>query len=155
MVHGEDDLIRDDQSVKIFKLMAETDMWRRAADPQPDSDNFRQWEVAGSSHVDVPFEIEYAKARNLMAGLPLENVQLRELDCELPPYSTVPFRDVINAAFEHLVNWIRDETAPPIAPRLQVARALLSVEFAKDRFGNVLGAYDWQNMLCQLLKIRT
>ena len=90
-----------------------------------------------------------------MAGLPLENVQPRELDCELPPHSAVPFRDVMNAAFEHLVNWIRDETPPPIAPRLQVARALLSVEFAKDRFGNVLGAYDWQNMLCQLLKIRT
>ena len=131
--------IRDDQPVKIFKLMAETDMRRRAADPQPDSDNFRQWEVAGSSHVDVPFEIEYAKARNLMAGLPLENVLPREPDCELPPYSTVPFRDVMNAAFEHLVNWIRDETPPPIAPRLQVAQALPSVKFARDRFGNVLG----------------
>ena len=125
--------------VKIFKLMAETDMRRRVADPQPDSDNFRQWEVAGSSHVDVPFEIEYAKARNLMAGLPLENALPREPDCELPPYSTVPFRDVMNAAFEHLVNWIRDETPPPIAPRLQVAQALPSVEFARDRFGNVLG----------------
>ena len=125
--------------VKIFKLMAETDMRRRAADPQPDSDNFRQLEVTGSSHVDVPFEIEYAKARNLMAGLPLENVQPRETDCELPPFSTVPFRDVMNAAFEHLVNWIRDEIPPPIAPRLQVAQALPSVEFARDRFGNVLG----------------
>ena len=74
-----------------------------------------------------------------MAGLPLENVLPREPDCELPPYSTVPFRDVMNAAFEHLVNWIRDETPPPIAPRLQLAQALPSVEFARDRFGNVLG----------------
>ena len=139
MVHGGGGLIRDDQPVKIFKLMAETDMQWQAAEPQPDSDNFRQWEVAGSSHVDVPFEIEYAKARNLMAGLPLENVQPRETDCKLPPYSTVPFRDVMNAAFEHLVNWIRDEIPPPIAPRLQVAQALPSVEFARDRFGNVLG----------------
>ena len=139
MVHGGGGLIRDDQPVKIFKLMAETDMQWQAAEPQPDSDNFRQWEVAGSSHVDVPFEMEYAKARNLMAGLPLENVLPREPDCELPPYSTVPFRDVMNAAFEHLVNWIRDETPPPIAPRLQVAQALPSVKFARDRFGNVLG----------------
>ena len=74
-----------------------------------------------------------------MAGLPLENAQPRATDCELPPYSTVPFRDVMNAAFEHLVNWIRDEIPPPIAPRLQVAQALPSVEFARDRFGNVLG----------------
>ncbi|HBW84492.1 MAG TPA: hypothetical protein DEF79_10685 [Gammaproteobacteria bacterium] len=139
MVHGGGGLIRDDQPVKIFKLMAETDMQRRASEPQPDSDNFRQWEVAGSSHVDMPFEIEYAKARNLMAGLPLENVQPRETDCELPAYSTVPFRDVMSAAFEHLVKWIRDETPPPIAQRLQVSKALPSVEFARDRFGNVLG----------------
>ena len=74
-----------------------------------------------------------------MVGLPLENVQPRKPDCALPPYSTVPFRDVMNAAFEPLVNWIRDETPPPIAPSLQVAQALPSVEFARDRFGNVLG----------------
>ena len=71
MVHGGGGLIRDDQPVKIFKLMAETDMRRRAANPQPYSDNLRQLKVAGCSHVDVPFEIEYAEARNLMAGLPL------------------------------------------------------------------------------------
>ena len=139
MVHGGGGLIRDDEPVKVFKLMAETDMQRMAAKPQPDSDNFRQWEVAGSSHVDVPFEIEYAKARNLMAGRPLDNVQPRETDCELPAYSTVPFRNVMNAAFEHLVIWIRDGTPPPIAPRLQVSKALPSVEFARDRFGNILG----------------
>ena len=51
-----------------------------------------------------------------MAGLPLGNVQPRETDCALPAYSTVPFRDVMNAAFEHLVKWIDDETPPPIAP---------------------------------------
>jgi hypothetical protein len=139
MVHGGGGLIRDDQPVKIFKLMAETDMRRRAASPQPDSDNFRQWEVAGSSHVDVPFEIEYAKARNLMAGLPIDDVAPRENECALPPYSTVPFRDVMNAAYDHLVNWIRDDTPPPIAARLQVVRALPEVEFARDAYGNVLG----------------
>ena len=139
MVHGGGGLIRDDQPVKIFKLMAETDMRRRAASPQPDSDNFRQWEVAGSSHVDVPFEIEYAKARNLMAGLPVDDVAPRDTECALPPYSTVPFRDVLNAAYDHLVNWIRDDTPPPIAARLQVARALPELEFARDTYGNVLG----------------
>lgn len=139
MVHGGGGLIRDDQPVKIFKIMAETDMRRRAASPQPDSDNFRQWEVAGSSHVDVAFEIEYGKARNLMAGLPIEGVTPRDTECALPPYSTVPFRDVLNAAYDHLVNWIRDDTPPPIAPRLQLIRALPEVEFARDAYGNVLG----------------
>lgn len=139
MVHGGGGRIRDDESVKIFKLMAETDMQRRAAMPQPDTDNFRQWEVAGSSHVDVPFEIEYAKVRNLREGLPTSNVQPRDQECELPPYSRVPFRDVMNAAFEHLVVWIRDGIAPPTAEPLRLRRMMPEVEFARDEFGNVLG----------------
>ena len=100
---------------------------------------FRQWEVAGSSHVDVPFEIEYGKVRNLREGLSLENVQPRDQDCDLPTYSRVPFQDVMNAAFEHLVVWIRDDIAPPTAEPLQLRRMMPEVEFARDEYGNVLG----------------
>lgn len=139
MVHGGGGRIRDDQQVKIFKIMAETDMLRRAATPQPDTDTFRQWEVAGSSHVDVPFELEYAKVRNLREGLSIDNVEPRDQGCELPAYSHVPFRDVMNAAFEHLVVWIRDDIAPPTADPLQLRRMMPEVEFARDEFGNVLG----------------
>lgn len=139
MIHGGGGRIRDDQQVKIFKLMAETDMLRRASTPQPDSNYFRQWEVAGSSHVDVPFEIEFARMRNLRDGLPTEGVSPRESSCDLPAYSTVPFRDVMNAAFEHLVSWIRDDVAPPTAEPIQLVRAVPTVEFARDRHGNVLG----------------
>ncbi|MFT4862975.1 MAG: hypothetical protein ACI95C_002199 [Pseudohongiellaceae bacterium] len=139
MVHGGGGRIRDDQDVKIFKIMAETDMPRRAAAPQPASDSFRQWEVAGTSHVDVPFEIEYAKVRNLAAGLSIENLAPRDSGCELPAYSQVPFRDVMNAAFEHLVVWVRDDAAPPIAQPLQVARMMPELEFARDEQGNILG----------------
>jgi hypothetical protein len=138
-VHGGGGRIRDDQDVKIFKIMAETDMPRRAAAPQPASDSFRQWEVAGTSHVDVPFEIEYAKVRNLAAGLSIENLAPRDSGCELPAYSQVPFRDVMNAAFEHLVVWVRDDAAPPIAQPLQVARMMPELEFARDGQGNILG----------------
>lgn len=139
MVHGGGGRIRDDQAVKIFKIMAETDMLRRAATPQPATDTFRQWEVAGTSHVDVPFEIEYAKVRNLAAGLPLENVAPRDSGCELPAYSRVPFRDVMNAAFEHLVAWVKEDVPPPIAEPLQVARMMPELEFARDEQGNILG----------------
>lgn len=139
MVHGGGGRIRDDQEVKIFKIMAETDMRRRAAAPQPNSDTFRQWEVAGSSHVDVPFEIEYGKVGRLREGLPLAGVSPRDSGCELPAYSTVPFRDVMNAAFEHLVAWVSDDTAPPIAQPLQVARMMPEVKFSRDEYGNVLG----------------
>ncbi|MCG8414257.1 MAG: hypothetical protein MI746_08560, partial [Pseudomonadales bacterium] len=139
MVHGGGNRIRDDQPVKIFKVMAETDMARRAASPQPDSDNFRQWEVAGASHVDAEFEIEYAKVRLQREGLPLEDAAIRQHDCQLPTISRVPFRDVLNAAYDHLVTWIRDDVPPPIADRLKVKRALPNVEFDRDEYGNVLG----------------
>lgn len=139
MVHGGGGRIRDDQETKIFKIMSETDMPRRAATPQPDTNTFRQWEVAGSSHVDVPFEMEYAKVRKLREGLPLEDAQPRDQGCALPTYSRVPFRDVMNAAFEHLVVWIRDDMPPPTADALQVARMMPSLEFARDEYGNILG----------------
>ncbi|MFK7863078.1 MAG: alpha/beta hydrolase domain-containing protein [Pseudohongiellaceae bacterium] len=139
MVHGGGGRIRDDQDVKIFKIMAETDMRRRAAAPQPNSDTFRQWEVAGSSHVDVPFEIEYGKVGRLREGQPLAGVKPRDSGCELPAYSTVPFRDVMNAAFEHLVEWVRTDKLPPIAEPLQVARMFPELTFSRDEFGNILG----------------
>ena len=53
MVHGGGGRIRDDQPVRIFKLMAETDMPRRAANPQPDTDWFRHWEVARDEYGNV------------------------------------------------------------------------------------------------------
>lgn len=139
MVHGGGGRIRDDQEVKIFKIMAETDMPRRAAMPQPNTETFRQWEVAGSSHVDVPFEIEYGKVGRLREGLPLAGVKPRDSGCDLPAYSTVPFRDVMDAAFEHLVTWVRDDIAPPVGQPLQVARMMPELEFARDEDGNILG----------------
>ena len=139
MIHGGGSRVRDDGDIKIFRVMAETDMARRAATRQPDTNNYRQWEVAGSSHVDVPFEIEYGKTRALREGTALDAVVPRPQNCRLPPYSTVPFRDVMNAAFEHLVSWVRDDISPPLAQPLQVAQMHPVVEFARDDHGNILG----------------
>ena len=139
MVHGGGGHIRDDQPVKIFKIMAEGDMRFRAAQRQPDSDNFRQWEVAGTSHVDIPFEVEWSKVRLLSEGQALDQAAPRDPGCELPAHSRVPFRDAMNAAFEHLVVWVDNDTPPPVAPPLKVRRIIPSVEFDRDEFGNALG----------------
>lgn len=139
MVHGGGGRIRDDQDVKIFKIMAETDMPRRAASPQPNTDSFRQWEVAGTSHADYKFEMEYSKVRMLREGLPISQAEPRDPGCAIPAHSRVPFHDAMNAAYEHLVVWIRDDIPPPIAAPLQVARMLPELEFARDELGNILG----------------
>lgn len=139
MVHGGGGRIRDDQPVKIFKIMAETDMAARAANPQPDSHNFRHWEVAGSSHVDVPFELEFATMVALENGQRINNPAPREMSCDKPAFSHVPFRHAMNAAFEHLRAWIVEGTPPPVAPPLQLAQATAPVTFARDEMDNVLG----------------
>ncbi len=139
MVHGGGGRLRDDQDVRLFKVMAETDMRRRAADPQPDTSYFRQWEVAGTAHADYDFEVEYSRMRLLADGQPLAEAAPRNPGCALPTHSRVPFRNVLNAAYEHLVRWVEDGTEPPTAPRLRVARLLPDLELARDKHGNVLG----------------
>ena len=84
VVHGGGRRIRQDQDVKIWKLMAEGDMVSRAAIRQPDSDTFRSWEVAGSSHVDIFFQIESSRVAALAAGRDLATAETGVPDCERP-----------------------------------------------------------------------
>ncbi|MDP6580721.1 MAG: alpha/beta hydrolase domain-containing protein, partial [Vicinamibacterales bacterium] len=139
MVHGGGGELRTDQPVKIFKLMAETDMPRRVASRQPDTDTFRQWEVAGSSHVDIAFELERERVFALADRRPLGSAEPRAPGCDLPEFSRVPFRYVMHAAFEHMVRWVDDGTAPPTAPPLDTAEAGPPAVFSRDARGNVLG----------------
>ena len=57
VVHGGGGRIRDDLgTVKVWKLLSETDvLGSQASVRQPDTANFRSWEVAGDSHVDQQF----------------------------------------------------------------------------------------------------
>ena len=139
VVHGGGGRIRDDQDVKIWKLMAETDMVRRVGSRQPDTDTFRQWEVAGSSHVDVFYGQERVKAIAVSEGRDPAQAQLRDLVCDRPVYSRVPFRHVMHAAFDQLVRWVDDGTAPPTAPSIEAAPTGSETVFARDAHGNALG----------------
>ena len=57
VVHGGGGRIRSDLgTLKVWKLLSETDvLGSQASVRQPDSANFRSWEVAGDSHVDQQF----------------------------------------------------------------------------------------------------
>jgi acetyl esterase/lipase len=139
MVHGGGGQIRDDQPVKVFKLMAETDMPRRIDARQPDTDTFRQWEVAGTSHVDLFYGWERARVAAVSAGRGTHASTMRDLRCERPVYSRVPFRHVMHAAFEHMVRWVDEGVPPPTAKPLHSAPAGSPAVFARDEHGNVLG----------------
>ncbi len=145
VVHGGGDRIREDLGrVKVWKLLAETDVLSRQASlRQPDTANFRLWEVAGTSHVDQQF---VASSRRLAArddrppGRPAPATSpAPPSPCDRPPYSHVPFHHVMNAAFEHLRRWVKDGTAPPSAPPIDTETAGPPAVVVRDARGNARG----------------
>jgi acetyl esterase/lipase len=139
VVHGGGGRIRVDQEVEVFKLMAETDMPRRIDGRQPDTDTFVQWEVAGSSHVDIFYAEERAKVTAVHAGRDPATATPNAPTCDAPAYSRVPFRHVMHAAFDHLVRWVEGGEPPPSAPVLESAPADSADAFARDAHGNARG----------------
>jgi Alpha/beta hydrolase domain len=59
--------------------------------------------------------------------------------CERPPYSHVPFYHVMNAAFDHLVRWVKDGVPPPAAPSIETTAVGPPAVAVRDKFGNALG----------------
>jgi hypothetical protein len=146
VVHGGGDRIRDDLGrLKVWKLMAETDVIsRQAALRQPDTSSFRLWEVAGTSHVDQQF---VASSRRLSARddrPPAARTTAPPAapppsPCDRPPYSHIPFHHVMNAAFEHLQRWVTEGTLPPSAPPIQTSSVGPPATVVRDARGNALG----------------
>ena len=163
VVHGGGGKIRTDQPVKIWKLLSETDVINnQAANRQPDTNTFRSWEVAGDSHVDTQFSASSgALGRrdgnpvapgfspglgggrgNAAAAAPA--AQARPMaaggsPCAEPPYSHVPFYQVMDSAFDHLQAWVKDGTAPPSAPPIEVTSVGPPAVIARDKNGNSAG----------------
>src|SRR5581483_11680437 len=159
ILHGGGGKIRTDLEIKVWKLNSETDVIiGQAAARQPDTDNFRTWEVAGDSHVDTQFIASRSKlaARD---GNPIapgfapgqrgggrsspshspQPLGAGGNPCELPTYSDVPFYQVMAAALDHLVVWVRDGKAPPTAPPIDVTSAGPPGVIARDADGNSSG----------------
>jgi alpha/beta hydrolase family protein len=158
ILHGGGGKIRTDLTIKIWKLNSETDVIiGQAAARQPDTANFRTWEVAGDSHVDTQFIASRAKlvARDgnpiapgftpgLRGGGNSPSAAPQQLaaggnPCDQPTYSDVPFYQVMAAALDHLVTWVKDGKAPPSAPPIEIASAGPPAMIARDTDGNSSG----------------
>jgi hypothetical protein len=133
-------LLRTDLNANAFKVLSETDIANGGNQappnprPQADSDHFRKWEVAGTSHLDywaqqavLPLEI-----RDGVTQLP-DNPP-----CTLPAFSRIPYHFVLNAAIDHMDSWIRYNIAPPLAPDITLD-AGSPTGVARDSYGNALG----------------
>jgi hypothetical protein len=157
ILHGGGGKIRTDLKIKIWKINSETDVIiGQAAARQPDTDNFRTWEVAGDSHVDTQFIASRSKlverdgnpiAPGFTPGLrggssaasPPQQLAAGTNPCEKPTYSDVPFYQVMDAALDHLVVWVKTGKAPPSAPPIDLASMGPPVVIARDANGNSSG----------------
>ncbi len=158
IVHGGGGLIRTDLDIKVWKLLSETDViLNQAVVRQPDTNNFRSWEVAGDSHVDVQFT-SYSRQISQRDGNPVapgftpggrgaappsgtlsRGGSGNPGGCDRPSYSHIPFHYVMDAAIDHLVRWVKDGTLPPSAPRIDVTEVGPPAMITRDQHGNALG----------------
>lgn len=114
-------VVRDDLDVPVLTLESETDVvgvLNYLPARQPDSDTFRLWEVAGTSHAD----------RYLLG--PIADT----LGCPAP-VNDGPQHLVAKAALRALDTWVREGSAPPEAERLAVVEGA----YERDRDGIVRG----------------
>jgi hypothetical protein len=99
-------LLRDDLDAPVIELQAESDLLGvlNSVDVrQPDSDVFRLWEVAGTSHADA----------HLLGDL------ASTIDCGVP-INDGPMHIVAKAALRSLDTWVRGGQAPPSAPQIDL-----------------------------------
>lgn len=119
--------LRTDLRTPVLVLESEFDVLRSWAASQPDSEFFRLWEVAGSTHQD-----EYVE-RTLRAQF------ARDLDQRLPAcdcaVNDMPFHYVENAALAHNREWARGGRPAPELPRITMHDG----EIARDDHGNARG----------------
>lgn len=143
VLHGGGGRVSEDLDVKVFKLLNETDVIGQANNRQPDTDKYRQWEVAGTSHLDARFSRMLAALGLRVSGMePVEgsppisgpsisggagNGASGNGDgvsgtnvCKDTPFSRIPEHYVLNALLDQTARWVKDGTPPPVAPPIEL-----------------------------------
>jgi len=134
--------VRDDLNVPVMMVQTETDLFVLGsyADRQPDSPNFRLWEIAGTGHADTYISLTglFDQGSNpAVAGIVTSTYAVPVLvNCD-KPVNSGPQHFVVKAAIVALNEWIRDGVAPAYAPRLETAGTPAAI--VRDSLGNALG----------------
>jgi hypothetical protein len=139
---------RTDISAPVFEFETETDAAGTTLyDRQPNTNQFRLWEVAGGSHFDYyglfigPSDTGNGQGAvlNLAAEQNPPSI-VPELGTCTDPINTSGTHWVLNAAVWWLNQWVVNGVAPPIPPLLEVTTTPGEpVVFVTDANGNVLG----------------
>jgi len=135
-VKGRRVLIRADLNVPVMVVQSETDLLTLGFIDarQEDTEKFRLWEVAGTSHID-PYS--FLEALNDMGTDPgFAVVTEKNFGCDYPVNSGV-YQWVFSAALSSMADWVSNAIPPPNADRLSITSDNSSLVY--DTRGNALG----------------
>ena len=124
---------RTDVGTKLLRVNSEREIdFGAASQRQPDSDIFRSWEVAATSHVGY----QYQMFRGQFVGR--DGLAPFNFTCDRPPLSHVLIHPVLNAAYAAMVDWVKKDKAPPVATPILVTSTSPLV-IPRDANGHVFG----------------
>jgi hypothetical protein len=137
--------IRDDLGVPVFVVNSELEAIACARVRQPDSDTFRNWEVAGTCHQSLQgARLSAIKAmRDFGVANPVENRMNR-----------ISMQPVDDAALAAMRLWLETSDPPPSQPDMAMADAGapgMPAELARDRLGLALGGIRLPQMEVPLM----
>ena len=172
--------VSTDLDVKVFKLLTETDVAGQANNRQPDTDKYRQWEVAGASHLDAQFSRMSAALGLRVSGIdPVDGSPaisgptisggagngasgngdgvVGTNACKNPPFSRIPEHYVLDAVLDHTAQWIKDGTPPPTAPHIELKQLppTESAQNGSDSTGGAARGPRWEVVHDSSLGMRT
>ncbi|WP_076813677.1 alpha/beta hydrolase domain-containing protein [Pseudofrankia asymbiotica] len=116
---------RTDQNAPVFDIQTESDLTgilNSVAARQPDSDRFRLWETAGTSHADA--HLLGSNAAGIDCGAPINNG---------------PMHLVAKAAWHGLTTWLTTGQAPATAPRIDISQFLIFRSVKRNADGIATG----------------
>jgi hypothetical protein len=138
-------LIRNDLDVPVFVFQTESDVAGGFAARQPDTDLFRLWEAAGTSHFDH-YGLSIGPSDTGDGQGAVANLEAMQHPTNVPgpgglctlPINTGGAHWLLNSAVYWLNQWATNGTPPPSALPLQI-ESTSPFAYAKDANGNTLG----------------
>ena len=138
-------LIRTDLDVPVFVFQTEFDVAGGFTARQPDTNVFRQWEAAGTSHFDT-YGLLIGPSDTGDGQGAVANLEAMQHPTNVPgpgglctkPINTGGAHWLLNSAIYWLNQWVTNGTPPPIGQPLQIA-STSPFAYAKDANGNTLG----------------
>jgi hypothetical protein len=138
-------LIRTDIDVPVFVFQTESDVAGGFTARQPDTDRFRQWEAAGTSHFDT-YGLLIGPSDTGDGQGAVANLAAMQQPTDVPgpggqcaqPINTGGAHWLLNSAIYWLNQWVTHGTPPPIGQPLQI-QSTSPFAYAKDVNGNALG----------------